>query len=500
MAITLNLLAHHPDYDEHAPDWEIVADCYAGQRAVKDRGDVYLPKTSSMLVPTEEARLAYEAYKTRAVFHSFVRQAITGLVGVVHRKPPVVKVPEVLGKMVASMTLAGESLEILWQRITEMQLLTGRGGLLVDVPDGVSVAESVPYVALYGAASILNWNAGELRDGRAALSLVVLDESAAEQQADLTWQSVTEIRVLALGSTATMIGTPEAEARPPANDYQVAIARQGDVDGLVLGAFRTPAIGSVSLDRIPFVFFGTNDMTPTPGAPPLLDLANLDLAVYRAEADYRQSLFMQGQDTLVRVGATDPNQPPLTGAAGLIDLNIGGSAMYIGVSSSGLGEQRQALENDKDQASTHVVQLLDGGGGKSAESGEALRVRVSARTAKLSTMQLTAAAVLREALIHAGRWLSLSEAVLEAIEVTPNLDYTDDAADATTVNVLVDAKIKGAPISWRQIHRWLQLHEFTELDFDAEQEEIAAELTDGGVGAPGVDIDPTAGAVPGMAA
>ena len=36
--------------------------------------------------------------------------------------------------------------------------------------------------------------------------------------------------------------------------------------------------------------------------PPLLDLGNACMTIYRSDADYRQNLFMQGQDTFVTIG------------------------------------------------------------------------------------------------------------------------------------------------------------------------------------------------------
>jgi hypothetical protein len=241
------------------------------------------------------------------------------------------------------------------------------------------------------------------------------------------------------------------------------------------------------------VFVNTNDLVPEPCQPPLLGLANLCMAIYRGEADYRQTLFMQGQDTLVRVGATEEQREMQTGAGAIIDLPMGGDAKYVGVSSSGLSEQRQALENDKAEADLHAVQALDAGDGKQAESGEALRVRVSARTATLASLQLTAAQALKDCLTLAGRWMGLSEAQLESIVVEPNLDFTDDKVDAATLNGLMDAKLKGLPLSLESIHSYLQRNEFTQLSFEEEMQKVAEEVTTVGTGGQaGTDLDPTA--------
>ena len=90
---------------------------------------------------------------------------------------------------------------------------------------------------------------------------------------------------------------------------------------------------------IPFVFINSKDLSTIPDKPPLDSLARLALAIYRAEADYRQNLFMQGQDTLVRIGSTfeqdDENKAVRMGAGARLDMPVNGDAMYIGVSGKG---------------------------------------------------------------------------------------------------------------------------------------------------------------------
>ncbi len=494
--------AKHPSYTARLVDWQTIADCYAGERTVKAAATKYLPATSGQVAQGQGGaasnsvgQRAYDAYKLRAVFHNFVREAVTGLMGVIHRKPPVVKVPPALEPMVESMTIAGESLELLWRRVTEAQLLDGRCGLLVDVPDGETIGDTVPYVSLYSAATIVNWDAGQRRQGRQVVEIVVLDESSNERQENLTWLYVKQHRVLTLDSVAATLGGADQQSEPT-GDYVVAVVREEE--SLESATFIKPSVGSRTLDRVPFVFINVNDLTPEPDAPPFLGLANLSLAIYRGEADYRHTLYMQGQSTLVRIGANPEQAEVMTGAGAIIDLNYPGDAKYIGIGSAGLAEQRSSLENDKKQASQHAVQLLDTSGGE-AESGEALRVRVSARTATLASMQLTAAAGVRDALVLAGRWLGLSDEVLESIEVTPNLDFSDATIDTNSVSMLMDAVVKGAPLSLESIHAWLVEHEYTTATYEEELERIAKEKTAAGSGGKtGVDIDPAAPSKPAL--
>jgi hypothetical protein len=173
----MSLTERHPSFLERLPDWGLMHDSYAGERTVKAAGDRYLPPTAGMVAngygkvtPVGVANLgqaAYDAYRKRALYPDAVKKTITGLLGMVHRKPPVIEVPAALQPMVDRATIAGETIEVLWRRITEAQLLDGRCGLLVDIPSGRSIGEVVPYIALYAAPAMPNWDAGIRAQGRA---------------------------------------------------------------------------------------------------------------------------------------------------------------------------------------------------------------------------------------------------------------------------------------------------------------------------------------------
>lgn len=462
----------HPSYLERLPDWEQMADTYAGARAVKARGEAYLPKTAGMIANGPEiGGKQYAAYVMRAVFHDVVQQAIDGLVGLIHRKDATITVPPPLQPFVDSATAEGAPLQLLWQRVTFEQLLRGRLGLLLDVPDGVSTNEAVPYVALYEAPAIPNWRT-RMRGGRAELDLVVLNEDHHAMNERMAWEFVRQRRVVRLSEAGT---------------YEAAVVT--GAGGLEDASFVEPRRGATTLPALPFVFVNVVDVVPEVAQPPLLGLSDLALALYRGEADYRQSLYKQGQDTLVVIG--DHDKADVSVGAGVVHyLPAGGDAKYVGVNPAGIGEQRQAIAADKAQAARFVVQLLDAHGDQ-AESGEALRVRVSARTASLVRIQRAAEEAMRRILRWAGMWLGLAPASLAEIVVEGNYDFSDAAVGPDKVSLLMDAKVKGAPLSMRSIHAWLAQHEYTTLSFDDEVQQIAEEHAElGGDGGTGVDIDP----------
>lgn len=480
----------HPLYAEFLEDWQMMRDTYRGERVVKARGQLYLPPTSGMvadgMAPEQPGAKAYQAYKARAVFHDFVADAVEAMIGMMHHKPPVIELPAALEPLRERATIHGESMEQLLRRINEQQLVTGRVGLLLDLPEQPDPTAPLPYIATYRAEHIINWDDGardELTLPR--LNLVVLEESEYERNAQFDWEFIEKYRVLILGDPVANEGHGEAAT------YRVGVVRKSDGADVNLDNLTEPNIRGTKLEEIPFVFINTKDVVSSPDDPPLLGLARLALAIYRGEADYRQNLFMQGQDTLVVIGSQEEDFR--VGAGATIVLPQGGDAKYIGVTSEGLAEQRQALENDKVLAASKAGQLVDTRS-RERESGEALRIRVAAQTATLNQIALTGAAGLEQLLKIAATWVGANP---EEVSVQPNLDFVDDEMSGKTLVELMTAKTMGAPLSKRSIHRLMQDRGLTEMEYEEELDEIGDEEPTTGAGGNPEDDDDAGGAAGG---
>lgn len=467
--------ARHPLYDAFLPDWQQLRDCYEGERTIKAAGTKYLPATSGMIADgldqaTSKGYLAFAAYRTRAVFPEFVKAAVEKMIGIMHMKPPTIAVPAEMEPMLECATLRKESAEMLLRRINEQQLLVGRVGMLLDVIPAQAGAPGakLPYIALYEAESVINWGETVSADGMSLdkLNLVVLDESGPERTTDgFGWVDKTRYRVLVLGNPTL----PEpVDANTP---FRAAVFDSDNLEYLDDSPnLVTPSIAGKTLNEIPFVVANSKDIVPEPDEAPLVGLSNIALTVYRGEADYRQALFMQGQDTLVVTGGEE-DKVWRTGANAAITPPIGGDAKYIGVQSAGLSEMREALQNDHvraDQKSGELVSETS----REAESGEALKTRVAARTATLKQIALSGAAALQEILRIAARWIGADP---EKVIVTPNLDFVDQAMLGAELVDLMSAKGLGAPLSLATIHEHMQRRGMTEKTWDEEMESIEDE-------------------------
>lgn len=483
----------HPDYMKMADQWRDGRVAYDGEEAVKAEGIRYLPPAQSMVLdgmssPSELGSINYEGYLSRAVFHDFFRESVETHIGLLHSKEAVIELPDALLPLLQSATGDGASLLHLYRQVHEEQLVTGRLGLMLDV--ATNSAEPLPYIALYKAEHIINWDADEFDQGQHKLKMVVLDESGPQRVGTYDWKDQERYRILSLGTPDEQAvepgaGTAQEEVEKSAK-YQVAVT-----EGMDPGEWVMPMLRGQTLEQIPFVFINSKDLTATPDRPPLQGLTRLCFTIYRAEADYRQSLHMQGQDTLVIIGGTrggidaQNGDAIRVGAGAHIQTDVNGDAKFIGVSSQGLPEQRMALENDRQQARTRSGQVLPTGK-SSQESGEALKTRIAAQTATMNQIALTSAAGLEAILKAAAVWVGANP---DDVKVIPNLEFSNFAIPGQEFLQLMTAKTMGAPLSLKSLHELAVDRGLTKMDFEAEMELVKEEQADLLTGAEGTGAD-----------
>jgi hypothetical protein len=487
------IISQHPLYKTMLPDWETMRDTYAGDRAVKERGQKYLAATQGMvqdgMMPEQPGFAAYAAYRSRALFHDYVRDGVEYYIGLMHSKPADIQLPPQLEPLRKDASIMHESLDQLLRKINEQQLVTGRFGMMLDFPVDPDPAHPMPYIATYNAEAITNWDVGTRAEiDLPELNLVVLNESTFQRNNNFEWEWVQQYRVLCLGE----VGPNEAKGV-----YKQALfaGQEAQFDPTALIA---PSIRGKTLEHIPFVFVNAQDTLPQTDVCPLMGLAKLALTIYRGEADYRQNLFMQGQDTLVIIGGKDDDIVRL-GSGSSIKLRAGSGvdAKFIGVTATGLSEQREALENDKAAARNKAGQLIDTKSGDK-ESGEALATRVAAQTATLISIASTGARALEQLLKAAAEWVGADP---EKVMVTPNKQFAEQPFLPADLTQLMTAKGLGAPIALETIHDYMVDRGMTELTFEDEMGKLADEapvmgtgttaggdpVLDGGAGKPMLD-------------
>ena len=231
-----------------------------------------------------------------------------------------------------------------------------------------------------------------------------------------------------------------------------------------------PIVAGKPMEYIPFVFIGPDSLSASPAIPPLIEMAEKDVAIYRGEADYRNTLFLQGQDTLTATGVK-LSQKVNTGCGAVLSTKEEkANFKYIGVSSDGLPEQRAALQELKRTTVGMGIDLIEDR--YDAESGRALEIRSGLKGASLRTIAKTGAMGLQKALSYAADMVGADPT---AVKVAPNDDFSTANAAAQDIMNLWAAKLDGAPVSAETWHDYLRDNGFTTRSYEEEIKMVQAE-------------------------
>jgi hypothetical protein len=473
----------HPLYELQRENWEQLRDTAEGQRAVKARegGIKYLPPTAGMwadsggpeaerwrkLKPYSKGWRAYQSYLARGLFIPFLRDSADMILGMLWNKPPQVALPAKMEFVRQKVSPQGEGLLQLMRLTNYQQIVMGQCGTHLDLPSDATRAMPQPYISLYHAEDIINWASIERSDVPGeALKMVVLDECTHARVNMFDWQVSKRYRVLALGDLAN---------NSPFGVYNAGIfeGQDGNVPEFDHALMRVPSIRGRALPYIPFVFIGAVGNTSGISDAPLLGLSDISLAIYRMQADYRQALFMNTQDTMFTKGFQLPDDAPLRlGAGAHVHSDYPEADMkYVGTNSQGLPELRQALETDLKLASHKAGELMDASS-RARESGVALEMRVGTKTATLNSIALAMGEGFERQLKSMAIWLGLNP---DEVKVQPNFEFASREFSSQDLNQLVAAKMLGGPISYQSIHKWSVDRGYTKLTWEEMVKEIQDE-------------------------
>jgi hypothetical protein len=408
----------HPSYEAFAPSWQLMRDAMDGEDEIKSKGETYLPmKSGTRAIADSALRTAsYEAYKLRAEFPELVAPTVRGSVGTILDQAASIELPAALEPLRLRATRDGLTLEALHRRITLELIVTGRYGLLPGM-DGAGN----PYLAGYVTEAVINWDL----DDEQHTNFVMLDESGAKRDPVTgKWDTVEAYRECQVenGVYRSLVWTKVGGQWQSSDPVE---ARDGK---------RQP------LETVPFVFINTNDLSPEPDDVPLYGLAKLAVRVYRLDADYTFALHMTSEPTPwvngfsdAKQAITDGNTPTSIGSSSLWILPENAQAGFLEFTGAGLSAQEKAIQNSLQRAVLFGANLL-ADHQKTAESGEAIKLRLGNQTSTLKTIAMTSAAGLERALKNVATWMGESP---DKVSVKPNLDFFDHALSPQEITAIV---------------------------------------------------------------
>jgi hypothetical protein len=454
--------SHHSEYDAAAAKWRRCRDAVEGQCAVHAAGEAYLPKLK------DQTREDYDAYKLRASYFNATGRTLEGLVGMVFRKAPAVEAPAAMQSVIDDIDLSGTSLVNLAQQTLSDVIEVGRIGVLVEYPVVIDQPRSAadasilnlrPYASVYKAESIINWRCARVNNVM-QLVLVVLMESYEVSNDGYESSMAPQIRVLMLKDGV----------------YIQQLWRKAENSGQweQYGGDITPLMASKPIRTIPFFLFGPKSNDAEMQDPPILDLADLNLAHYRVTADYEHGCHFAGLPTAVVSGY----QPAETGeklyigsATAWVFPDPNATATFLEFTGQGLGAIEGNLDRkEKQMAAIGARMLAPEKAGVEAEG--TLAMRHNGEDSVLGSM----ANLVSDGWTRVLQFMAMWEGIAGDCSIKLNTDYMPKGMTAQELSELVKAFQSGA-ISFETFFENLQRGEIIRADktADEEREQIAGD-------------------------
>ena len=445
----------HPDYDANLPAWLRARDVVAGEDAVKAAGELFLSRLDSQ---TDDE---YKAYKARASFFNATARTADGLVGMLFRRDPLIRLPEhgtggpshhrnALGRallgFVNDADMLGTRLASYAKNVAQEIIVVGRAGTLVDWE---GAGEQRAYAAFYTAEQIINWHS-ERVNGRNVLTLVVLKEVSQKPRVDADEfrpETIEQLRVLKLVPN----GAPAADGKQSWS-YQVEIWQQAAsksrrTKNWELVETRTPLRLGQPLPLIPFVFHGPRHSLPGVDKLLLTDIIAVNLDHYRLNADYKHGLHFTALPTAWVSGFDKSESLRIGSSTAWVAETPGATAGFLEFTGQGLMTFERALDRDEQLMAVLGSRMLEAQK-LVGESADAIELRQSAENSVLSAVSMSVS----DSLTHVLRWIywwNSTEATPEVIGDDPvlvklNTDFSIKSMASNQLTAIVSAWKSGA--------------------------------------------------------
>ena len=460
----------HPDYDANIVAWQRARDVFAGEDAVKAAAEKYLPRLDC------QDDTEYRAYKNRASFFNASARTADGFVGLIFRRDPTFKLPDVNNGISAALTefvedadMLGTSLTAFSKKLVTEIINVGRAGTLIDWNEE---AEQRAYAVGYTAENIIDWHT-ERVNGRNVLTLVVLQETCQKPVTEsdpFIPEEIQQLRVLKLVPPQGSTDNAKADWSYIVEIWQLLPKNQGSGSGLTNFSFWngffgngqkstpgnkewklvdtvTPLRLGKPLTLIPFVFHGPRHSLPDVDKIPLDDIIAVNLDHYRLNADYKHGMHFTALPT-AWVSGFDKNASLRIGSStAWVAEAAGATAGYLEFHGQGLSTFERAMDRDEQLMAVLGTRMLESRK-RVGETAAAIELRQSGENSILNTVSLSVSAGLTQVLRWVYWWNS-TEPIPDAIGpdlvlVTLNTDFSITGMSALEITALVAAWQAGA--------------------------------------------------------
>lgn len=479
----------HPEYQYWQFWWQMIRDSIIGEVEIKRKNERYLPKMTDMTAPE------YAAYLNRAVFFNMTAKTVSGLMGTLFRRNPVIEgLDESLD--VSDVSKQNQTLGHFVKEAAREVLSMGRYGVLLDMDEH---GKRPPYLAGYITENIVDWTIEEI-DGRFTVTEVILRElrlarplinpisltpagrklpkiKNAQQQFFSNDSTVTRAARRWLASYRVLRLEPENLEDPTSRRiyrqyYHTSDHGDASPEGTPFSSF-TPNWRGKPFEFIPFVFFGPYDNTPDIDKSPILDIVTLNQSHYTSYAQLEHGRFYTALPVYyTQVKDGDENASYTVGPSVVWEVEAGVKPGIIEFNGSGLKFLENACNTKEDQIAAIGGRLVGVERVSAGESNNKLKVQEANEGALL----LNVANVIDSGFTSLLRWWSYWQDVPEEeaalISFETNKDFllnTVGAREFRAIQMMYESGVIPVAVLHDYLKRaevvpdWMSLDQFTKL-------------------------------------
>lgn len=319
--------------------WKKIDDVSGGREAIVKASKTYLPQEP------DETTKSYNLRLNRAVWTDAYNQTVDGLVGIAFSTPPSLgdDVPQPIKDACENADLTGNHFNVLMKEFFDGAVRKGINYALVEMPkkseDVNSLADENkagvrPYVVTVKPDNIINWRY-DIVNGQIKLIQVTIREVVEEADGAYGVKSVEQYRVLRPG------------------EWEVFRS-----DGKKLESHDN---GTTSLDYIPLVALNLDKKSGFMQAkPPLMQLADLNIAHYQVYTDTRHSAHIASVPMLKLFGfdKEDVKKVVISANRAITSENADATAEWLSYDGSGVNLNREIMSDLERQMSIFGLSVL----------------------------------------------------------------------------------------------------------------------------------------------
>lgn len=342
----------HPDYVQMLPTWTQIRDCYDGERAIKSKSTIYLPRL------TAQSDQDYANYLGRALFFPITGKTASSMVGLATSKPPKVDAPDTMSSYFKDTESGQYQFTEFFLRTFGEVVLQGRVGILIDAPmNRVGDPLPVPYIA----ENVINWQ----EDASGKLTMLLLREfTNVAGDEKFSTKVVCQFRHCFIDGDGL---------------YKQEIL---DEDLESNGTLIVPTFSGQPIDYIPFTCIGASGVHMWIDKPPMQDISTINVSHYMTSADLEWGRHIVGLPTPVVSGVDTGTSLSIGGTAAWILPTPEARAYYLEFLGQGLSSLERAMTEKIGLMSAMSARLVDSSS-KGSEAAEAVRLRYVNEAASL---------------------------------------------------------------------------------------------------------------------